>query len=99
MAGKYYEAHITITGFRDEIKTVVENYGNGWKFSAIDGDIVLGEGVKCYATKHYKKDIYNDVMIAKLQEEVKQYKKLLGGAGVVVRSKVELIIYDSLEKT
>ena len=52
----YFEAHITVT-----YKTTGDDHlfkkrcdaREGWTFSHISGDIILGPGVKMYGTKHY----------------------------------------------
>lgn len=85
----YYECHITLDGDKDRLDPLVRAIG--WKFSAIDGDPVLGRGIKCYATKHYNArnsphDIVNALLTA---------AQLLTNCGAVVtRRKVELVIYD-----
>lgn len=64
----------------------------GWKFSSIDGDPILGEGIKCYATKHFPVKIDVEQVI----ENVKGVSKALSDLGHnVIRDKVELVVYDS----
>lgn len=90
MSKQYYECHITMRGPAAEIEPLVK--AERWKFSAIDGDPVLGRGVLCYATHHFKKSLDTvDVIIAmgivaaRLQDQ-----------GVeVIRQKVELVVYDT----
>lgn len=91
---QYYECHITMVGKPEEIKPIVESLG--WKFSCIDGDIVLGDGVKCYATMHYT-----------IRKSVEEVHHLLGMAllsinllGInTLRSKIEKVIYDNIQTT
>lgn len=49
-----YEAHITFT--YDSQSILIDNIKEledaDWKFSKIDGDPLLGEGLKCYLTNH-----------------------------------------------
>lgn len=86
----YYECHITMKGNPVVLKPQVEV--SGWKFSAIDGDIDLGDGVKCYATMHYPARNMAEEVIATVKGYAGAYKFL----GIdVLRSKVELVIYDS----
>lgn len=90
----YYECHITMIGERHIIKPLVE--ARGWKFSCIDGDPVLGAGLKCYATMLYSK--------AKGEQWVKgqllSVAKTLQACGAkVLRRKVELVIYDDRDVT
>lgn len=92
-ATSYYECHLTMVGDPAFIKPLVEAFG--WKFSQIEGDIVLGDGIKCYATKHYN---------AKLPAD--KVRAIVDGAGdrmqrdkvQVIRRKVELVIYDDRSK-
>ena len=90
----YYECHITMMTSEDiskhDIQQVVESYQ--WKFSAIDGDPILGDGVKCYATMHYAaKQTVQDVI-----QKVKSLSKFISMHGItVIRDKVELVLYDT----
>jgi hypothetical protein len=86
----YYEAHITMMGERDQVQLLVE--GLGWKFSCIDGDPVLGAGVKCYAThfmnprRFTRSEAINDLNIVA--------DKLESMGAIVTRRKIEEVIYD-----
>ena len=88
---KYYECHITM---EMENKGLAERAvkATGWSFSAIDGDPILGKGVKCYATKHFPE--------RKPEEEVLKELNAVGNEladhGInVVRRKIELVLYDT----
>lgn len=88
---QYYESHITIleTLPRKRIQQVVEKIG--WKFSAIDGDPVLGKRVYCYGTKHRKLEAGDQVV----KTELLFTADLCRSLGLnVVRSKVELVVFD-----
>jgi hypothetical protein len=102
MTKTYYECHITIEApnflgeprrtavARRSIKEVVEEIG--WKFSAIEGDIVMGEGVKLYATHHYNSKLPADDVVALLKDAA----AIIDGRSdaKILRRKVELVIYD-----
>jgi hypothetical protein len=90
MANNYYECHVTMLGDPDKIEKDTNSIG--WKFSKIDGDPILGVGIKCYATKHFPaKDVVGDVV-----EKVKGVSLFMRLAGhQVLRDKVELVVYDS----
>lgn len=89
----YYECHITMAPskghVRDAVRYIVEALG--WKFSSIEGDIVLGDGIKWYATKHFNsRKLGNDEVITQLHLTANYLKHTIE----VVRRKVELVIYD-----
>lgn len=89
MSKSYYECHITMIGDPAYIKPIVEHHK--WKFSAIDGDPSLGDGIKCYATRHYNVK----VRCADVVAEVKKTAAVLEQDGIkVVRRKVEAVLYD-----
>lgn len=90
MTKRYYECHITMLGDPEILRPMVENIR--WKFSAIDGDPVLGEGLKCYATMFYNEKIDEKVVLSLLLGNSEALKSM--GAHVL-RDKVELVIYDS----
>jgi hypothetical protein len=86
---EYYECHITFLGTRywEPFVSIL-----GWKFSIIDGDPVLGEGVKCYATKHFPSRMSADEIRAKVIDAGEE----LRAKGIeVLREKVELVIWDT----
>lgn len=91
MSKQYYECHVTM--MCEKIEVIEEHVSLlGWKFSCIDGDPILGEGLKCYATKHYPAamsatDVIRNVQSIALQLSSKGHN--------VIRDKVELVIYDS----
>lgn len=93
MAKSYYELHITMEAAdsteREKVQLKVEDLG--WKFSAIDGDIVLGGGVKLYATKHLNAKLDEPHVVRFLHDVADEIKT----AGITVtRRKVERVIYD-----
>lgn len=92
MSKQYYEAHITMDGDPDAIKEAVE--GAGWTFSKIDGDIVMGEGVKCYATSHFNEREWDAAQLASFAEGIAKGLEMRAGC-VVRRVKIELVVYDT----
>ena len=87
----YYECHITIDGPPATVREVMELHLPKWKFSAIDGDILLGDGIKCYATRHYNSRLTTQNVRALLFDAA----ALLEGVGIkVTRRKVELVVFD-----
>lgn len=86
----YYESHITMLGTPETLKPLVEEIK--WKFSAIDGDPVLGEGIKCYATMHHsaKHTIEDVISYVKAASQALRQKNIK-----ILRSKVELVLYDT----
>lgn len=89
-----YECHITIeaTGeyMQQKAQELIEK--RGWKFSKIDGDPVLGKGVKCYATNHFAAKKNVDEVIRNMSYLAEE---LFAASFLVIREKVELIIFDT----
>ena len=85
----YYECHITMEGCRDKLKHWVE--GLNWKFSCIDGDITLGNGVKCYATRHFNGKLSEMAVLKTLQATA---NLLMAQGASVLRRKIERVIFD-----
>lgn len=86
----YYEAHITMTG--DRIALEAATKAVGWRFSAIDGDANLGDGVKLYATRQMNSRLGDDKDI----EGLSLVADIMRAAGAdVLREKVEVVIYDT----
>jgi hypothetical protein len=84
-----------MVGDKEQIKAFVES--KGWKFSAIDGDPTYGEGVKCYATKHYN---YKKLKLGRVDVLVHSLGQYLRDQGVrVMREKVELVCVDRRYQT
>ena len=76
-------------GDPEKIEPLVHEWN--WKFSAIAGDIVLGDGVKCYATRHYNAKLGVDIVLGFLHNVADDLEKQ---NVKVIRRKVEMIIYD-----
>lgn len=90
-----YEAHIT---FNHQVREWVErHHSQKWKFSAIDGDPVLGDRVYCYLTS-YDEDQWN--LLSRMQDEVSNVSAFIPSEvywdhGAPVRLKIERIVYDT----
>ena len=89
MQKEYYECHVTFN-------LPTTSHGrppiSGWKFSAIDGDPVLGAGVKCYLTRQFKASRE----LADVIDDLEGVASELRRNGIeVLRTKVELVVYDS----
>ena len=89
---RYYECHITLKDSlpRDYVRQQVEEFN--WKFSAIDGDPILGNETFCYATRHYPESKPKDEVIKDMNDMAVRLAK---DEIEVVREKVELVIYDT----
>ena len=95
-ANSYYETHITMIGDPQEIKPVVEMLK--WKFSVIDGDPSLGNGVRCYATKHWKSTRNQEDCLVDLRLMAESLEYACRTCKVI-RRKIELVIYDDRSRT
>jgi len=87
-----WECHITIDTnnspeAHEKLKELVELLH--WRFSKIDGDPALGQGVRCYATQ-----LYHDKDVA-VYMTVNAASFFLSKGWIVVRRKVEHVIHDT----
>lgn len=88
---QYLECHITFIADRARGEQACQELS--WLFSAIDGDPVLGEGVRCYATRHYNFRRHNpDAIWALMQKLRESLEKHYGFE--VTRCKIELVTHD-----
>lgn len=89
MPCNYFECHVTMTGPPEHIRPLVEKLK--WKFSVIDGDVVLGAGSKCYATR-----LFNSRLTAQgVKAELLRVAQILSDNNCnVIRRKVELVLFD-----
>ncbi len=85
----YYECHITMNGDPEVVKPLVEL--TGWRFSAINGDMIMGKGIKCYATM-----LYSTLRSEKfcVDELIRAADFLVRHNVQVTRRKMERVIYD-----
>ena len=83
-----FEAHITCP--RDYSERVEQAFSDEqWKFSAIDGDPVMGKQAYCCLTAYDTDGNY-------LKQRVLRMGRLLRTAGIpVLREKIEEIIFDT----
>lgn len=90
MSKAYYECHITFEG--DDIVGEAVCFKNKWTYSRIDGDPIMGEGVRQYATKHFN---VNKRTQASIWEEMQKIRKTFESEGLIVtRCKIELVVQD-----
>ncbi len=83
-----YEAHLTFRA--DDRAEVAAHADSVWRFSAIDGDPLLGANVFCYLTAH-ETDI--DVLRQEMKDAVAHLASVYGVQPV--RQKIERVIYDT----
>lgn len=91
----YYECHITLTanppGGVGYAKHVIEH--SGWKFSKIDGDPIMGEGIRVYATRHFNARR----TVERVEADLVKTADILSRAGLkVTRRKIEMVVLDHL---
>lgn len=87
----YYECHITLALTPKDMRQAVESF-NGWSYSAINGDPDLGDTLLCYATRRASAGC--DLMkVVEVMGQVAAGLELCGG--VVLRQKVELVVFDT----
>lgn len=86
----YYECHITVEDPNyDWCRILIENMK--WKYSRIDGDPIMGPGVKQYATRHYNSKLDKEKV---LDELFSAANELIDNGIKVTRRKIELVIWD-----
>lgn len=94
MTKSYYECHVTMDLPDDPLvidlcRDLVSSLG--WKFSQIAGDIVLGDGTKAYATRHFNARLSELYVLGLLNRTADRLAKY---GFNVVRRKVERVLYD-----
>lgn len=98
MTKPYYEVHITMedghgAALRDRIKYLLSSYN--WKYSRIDGDPILGDGVKQYATRHYHRRTQMEYVRMQLDLMHLDLERI---GAIVVRKKIEAVLVDEKVK-
>lgn len=86
-----FEAHITVEKMQlQAARAVIGDFDQDWvqHYSAIDGDPVLGKGVKGYVTFH---GMDLEKVLARLNTLV---KKLEDNGVIVLRKKIEVVVLD-----
>ena len=87
----YYEIHITLGLSPVSAQPLIEAL-NGWSFSAITGDPILGKDAYEYATRHASGNTPFDVVKAQMSKTA----AILKDQGFdVVRQKIELVLLDT----
>lgn len=93
MSKTYYECHVTLlagsSAGRNRLEEITKK--EGWKFSAIDGDINLGPGTKFYATRQFNARLEEGEVIGYLNNMADVLEKW---GAEILRRKVERVIYD-----
>lgn len=90
----YYECHITLIGDPKFIELLLS--GDSWKYSSISGDINLGPGVKCYATKQFNVKHNFNVVLDSINKKAAFFTE---NKVTVLRQKIELVLYDNKRGT
>lgn len=85
-----FECHLTFDKIRAEV--VKAQACDGWKFSEISGDPIMGERPYAYLTAY--DDNFPD-MFRRMEEKVQYFSNY----GIIcLREKIELIVYDTKTK-
>jgi len=87
----YYECHVTFMSQPTLLSEIARELKK-WKTSAIDGDPLLGDGVKCYLTRHYSGDESREILHADMDHAAQRLKSR---SLEVLRHKIELVVWDS----
>ena len=87
---KYYECHITML-LKPNTKIEKQHRGQ-WKFSQIDGDPVLGDGVKSYLTTFYPEHMTLEEIVDEMNYKAESIRGIYDAK--ILRTKVELVVYD-----
>lgn len=99
MTKPYYECHITMqqTDIIDDYRSIIEKTCTeiGWSFSAIENDIILGDGLKLYATHHFN-DKFSESYVRTQLECAAVY--LAQAGALIIRKKIEKVIFDERER-
>jgi len=92
MSRDYYECHVTFLCEGPEPSCIPR----GWKFSQICGDPDLGDGVKCYLTTQMRSSERRENVIEAVERVASKLRAL---GDYVLRTKVELVVYDNRTKS
>lgn len=91
MTKEYYECHVTmVSNHPAKVRAIVTALK--WRFSMIDGDANLGDGVKMYATRQVNAKVPRDKVLADLHRMAEALAVV--PYIEVVRRKVETVWYD-----
>lgn len=92
---KYYECHITMLGPKGFLENLVITLPK-WKYSCIWGNPILGNSDFSYATAHFSMNLTEEQVIGFMNATAAYLKD---GGAEIVRQKVEVVIYDTRQKS
>lgn len=82
-----FECHITLPASTENF--LKSAYPLGWKFSMIDGDPTLGDGVKCYLTCHSSN--YDEIKLKMRTALIYLAERYIP----FIRAKIEQTVFDT----